>query len=129
METEGLFERMQRFLKSQPGGERRTIFLDGKAAAVAVADALRERVSGAPWYEDQFQRGMTGSDGCGSLVILATREPLDSQWTGAVHITLTIHGLDDAGFATAQQDWWSWWTTQVDFPELTVSPASDARRD
>lgn len=129
MQKRDLFERMERYLERHAGRGRRTIFLDGKAVPVALAGALGERVAGVPWYEDQFQRGMTGSDGCGSLVILATREPLDSQWTGAVHITLTIHGLDDAGFATAQQDWWSWWTTQVDFPELTVSPESDARRD
>jgi hypothetical protein len=121
MKKEGLVERMQRFQERHAGGERRTIFLDGKAVAVTLVGALGERVSGAPWYEDQFQRGMFAGEDCASLVVLATMETLDSERPGAVHITLTTHGLDDDGFTAAQEDWWSWWSTLVDSPQLTVA--------
>jgi hypothetical protein len=121
MQKRDLFDRMERYLERHSGRGRRTIFLDGKAVAVALAGALGERVAGVPWYEDQFQRGMVAGEDCGNLVILATREPLDSQRAGAVHITLTTHGLDEAGFKVAREDWWSWWTTQVDSPELSIA--------
>lgn len=121
MQKDGLFERMQHHLERHAGRERRTIFLDGKAVAVALAGALRERIPGTPWYEDQFQRGMIANEESESLVILATRETLDSQRPGPVHITLTTHGLDDATFAAARENWWSWWTARVDSPQLAVA--------
>jgi hypothetical protein len=40
---------------------------------------------------------------------------------GAVHITLTTHGLDDATFAATREDWWSWWSSQVDYPRLAIN--------
>ncbi|MGH9289944.1 MAG: hypothetical protein ACRD0V_16900, partial [Acidimicrobiales bacterium] len=118
-----LFERMKESLERHPADRARTMFLDGKAVAAALSGALQERVPGAPWYEDRFQRGLVTDEQAGSLVILATRETLDSDRRGAVHITLTTHGLDDDTFAITRQDWWSWWSYQVDCPELTVRSA------
>jgi hypothetical protein len=120
MEKASLFEQMQESLERQSADRRRTIFLDGKAAAAAVSGALQERLPGTPWYEDRFQRGMVTDEQGDSLVVLATRETLDSGRRGAVHITLTTHGLDDDAFATAREDWWSWWSAQVESPELTI---------
>ena len=71
--------------------------------------------------QDQFQRGMVSDEQGDSLVVLATRETLDSDRRGAVHITLTTHGLDDDTFAAAREDWWSWWSSQVDSPELAIN--------
>jgi hypothetical protein len=119
MEKQTLFERMQASLQRQSADGRRTIFLDGKAAAAAVSGALQERLPGTPWYQDRFQRVVTDEHG-DSLVVLATRETLESDRPGAVHITLTTHGLDDDAFATAREDWWSWWSSQVGSPELTI---------
>jgi hypothetical protein len=120
METESLFERMQS-LERRSANRRRTMFLDGKAVAAALSGALQERLPGTPWYEDQFQRGMVSDEQGDSLVVLATRETLDSDRRGAVHITLTTHGLDDDTFAAAREDWWSWWSSQVDSPELAIN--------
>jgi hypothetical protein len=121
METDGLFERMQESLERHSADRRRLMFLDGKAVAAVLSGALRERLPGAPWYEDRFQRGMVAGEQGDSLVVLATRETLDSDRRGAVHITLTTHGLADDTFAPTRQDWWSWWSSQVDSPALTVS--------
>jgi hypothetical protein len=121
METKSLCERMQVSQKRHAAERRRTIFLDGKAAAAALSGALQERLPGPPWYEDHFQRGMVTDERGDSLVILATRETLDSDRRGAVHITLTTHGLDDDAFAAAREDWWSWWSSQVDAPELAIN--------
>jgi hypothetical protein len=121
MEKESLFEQMQQSLGRHSACRRRTIFLDGKAAAAVVSSALQERVPGTPWYEDRFQRGMVVDEQGDSLVVLATRETLDSDRRGAVHITLTTHGLDDDAFATARQDWWSWWSSQVESPQLAIN--------
>lgn len=99
--------------------EQRRIFLEGKAVAATLSAALLDRVPGPPCYEDRFQRGVVTSEGNG-LVVLATRETLDSDQPGAVHITLTTQGLDDDRFAAARDDWWSWWSTNVDAAELTV---------
>jgi hypothetical protein len=120
MEKKSPFERMQESLECYSADRRRTMFLDGKAVAAALSGALRERLPGTPWYEDQFQRGMITDEQGDSLVVLATRETLDSDRRGAVHITLTTHGLDDDAFAAAREDWWSWWSSQVDFPELAI---------
>ena len=121
MEMESLFERMQESLESHSANRRRTMFLDGKAVAAALSGALQERLPGTPWYEDQFQRKMVTDEQGDSLVVLATRETLDSDRRGAVHITLTTHGLDDDAFATAREDWWSWWSSRVDSPELAIN--------
>ncbi|HZA79177.1 MAG TPA: hypothetical protein VE623_22605 [Acidimicrobiales bacterium] len=119
MKKESLFERMQNSLERHSGSRRRTMFLDGTAVAAALSGALQERLPGTPWYEDQFQRGMITEQGDG-LVVLAARETLDSHRRGAVHITLTTHGLDDDAFAAARVAWWSWWSYQVDSPELAI---------
>ena len=121
MEKRTLFEQMQACLARHSTDRRRTIFLDGKAAAAAVSGALQQRLPGTPSYQDRFQRAMVTDDQGDSLVVLATRETLDSDRRGAVHITLTTHGLDDDAFATAREDWWSWWSSQVESPELTIS--------
>jgi hypothetical protein len=121
MEEQTLFERMQASLERHPADRRRTVFLDGKAAAAALSGALRDRLPGTPSYQDRFQRLMVTDQHGDSLVVLATRETLDSDRRGAVHITLTTHGLDDAAFATAREDWWSWWSSQVESPELTIN--------
>lgn len=120
MESDRLFEQMRESLERHSTDRRRTIFLDGKAAAAAVSGALQERLPGTPWYEDRFQRGMVTDEQGNSLVVLATRETLDSERRGAVHITLTTHGLDDDTFATAREDWWTWWSSQVESPELAI---------
>jgi hypothetical protein len=121
MEKESLFEQMQESLERHSTHRRRTIFLDGKAAAAVVSNALQERVPVTPCFEDRFQRGMVIDHHGDSLVVLATRETLDSDRPGAVHITLTTHGLDDDAFATTRQDWWSWWSSQVESPRLAVN--------
>jgi hypothetical protein len=121
MEKESLFEHMQESRERHSTIRRRTIFLDGKAAAAVVSNALQERVPGTPWYEDRFQRGIVVDEQGDSLVVLATRETLDSDRRGAVHITLATHGLDDDAFATAREDWWSWWSSHVESPELAIT--------
>ena len=121
MESDRLFEQMRESLERHSTDRRRTIFLDGKAAAAAVSGALQKRLPGTPWYEDRFQRGMVTDEQGNSLVVLATRETLDSERRGAVHITLTTHGLDDDTFATAREDWWTWWSSQVESPELAIN--------
>src|SRR5262245_26328645 len=121
MEKLSLFDLMQQYLERHSTHRRRTIFLDGKAPAAAVSGALEERLPGSPWHEDRFQRWLaTGRQG-DRLVALATRETLDSDRRGAVHITLTTHGLDDDAFATAREDWWGWWSSQVESPGLAVT--------
>jgi hypothetical protein len=120
MEKESLSERMQDRLERHSANGRRTMFLDGKAVAAALSGALQERLPGTPWYQDQFQRGMATDEQGESLIVLATRETLDSDRRGAVHITLTTHGLDDDTFAATREDWWSWWSSQVDSPQLAI---------
>ena len=121
MEKEGLFEQMQGSPERRPANRRRTMFLDGKAVAAALSGALQERLPGTPWYQDQFQRGMAADEHGDSLVVLATRETLDSDRRGAVHLTVTTHGLDDATFAATREDWWSWWSSQVDSARLAIN--------
>ena len=113
-----LFEQMREYLALRPDENRRTIFLEGKAVASKLSGALQKKLPERPWCEERFQRGIV-TDQCGdALVVLATRETLDSDRRGAVHITLTTHGLDDDRFAAARDDWWSWWSSHVDSPQL-----------
>jgi hypothetical protein len=121
MEKMSLFDQMQESLERHSTHRRRTIFLDGKAAAVAVSGALQERLPGTPWHEDRFQRCVVTDGQGGNLVVLATRETLDSDRRGAVHITLTTHGLDDDAFAAAREDWWCWWSSQVESAQLAIN--------
>ena len=121
MEKESLFDQMHESLERHSTHRRRTIFLDGKAAAAAVSGALQERLPRTPWYEDRFQRWTVTDEQGDSLIVLATRETLDSDRRGAVHITLTTHGLNDDAFATAREDWWYWWSSQVESPQLAIN--------
>jgi hypothetical protein len=121
MEKESLFDQMQESLGRHSTHGRRTIFLDGKAAAAAVSGALQARLPGTLWHEDRFQRWVVTDEQGDSLVVLATRETLDSDRRDAVHITLTTQGLDDDAFATAREDWWGWWSSQVESPQVAIT--------
>jgi hypothetical protein len=120
MATPSLFEQMRLYLECRSDEGRRTIFLRGKAAASTLSAALHERLPAPAWHEDSFQRGVLTDEYGGSLVVLATQETLDSDQVGAVHITLTTHGLDDDGFAAARAEWWAWWSSHVRDGELVV---------
>lgn len=109
------FEQMRR-----PAEGRRTIYLEGKAVAARLTAALRDRLPGPSWCEDRFQLGLATSHDGGGMLVLATRETLDSDQAGAVHITLTLCDPDGSRFAGARDDWWSWWSSQVDDAELVV---------
>jgi|SRR5262245_13611634 len=121
MEKISLFDQLQASLERHSTHRRRTIFLDGKAPAAAVSGALEQRLPGTPWHEDRFQRWLVAGRQGDSLVVLATRETLDSDRRGAVHITLTTHGLDDDAFAAAREDWWCWWSSQVESAALAIT--------
>lgn len=108
-------------MECHPGEIRRTLYLDGKAVASTLCAALEEKLPVQPWHEDRFQRGLSADEYGSGVVVLATRETLDSEKRGAVHITVTIHGLDDDRFAQAQADWWSWWSSHVESAELAVA--------
>ena len=56
-----------------------------------------------------------------SLVVLATRETLDSDRRGRRPHHLTTHGLNDEALAATREDWWSSWSSQVDSPRLAIN--------
>ena len=82
MDKESLFEQMQ----GSPGASLR------RPAAHDVSQRQGRRgcpvrrppgtTPGTPWYKDQFQRGMAAHEQGDSLVVLATRETLDSDRRG-----------------------------------------------
>jgi hypothetical protein len=114
------FQQMRHYLERHPGEDRRTVFLMGKAVAADLTAALGDKLAGRPWFESTFQRGIATDDYGSGLVVLSAQEPLTSDRPGAVHITLTTHGLDDAAFTAAHDDWWTWWSSHVEKPEATV---------
>jgi len=126
------FQQLRFLLERHPGAERRTVYLNGRAAkaatplpaqalgldAVAIVPvgerydtetAAGEKLTGTVWYRSAYQLGLT-VDGYGDgLLILCARPRTAKSHHGGGSIVVTTYGLDDAAFDGVTDRWKKWW--------------------
>jgi hypothetical protein len=114
------FSQLRHYLERHPGEERRTLYLAGTASAVDVLAAVERAAPGQEWYTGRHQR-VTAIERYGSgVVVVSAERGLASTEPGRVQVTLTTHGLDDAGFAEARREWEAAWSALA--PDGSVTP-------
>ena len=126
------FQQLKFFLERHPGAERRTLYLNGRAASAgaplpaqalgldpvaivpvgeryAVAAQTGEKLEGTVWYRGPYQLGLT-VDGYGDgLLILCARPRTAKSHHGGGSSVITTYGLNDAAFDRLQDRWKKWW--------------------
>jgi hypothetical protein len=132
-------------LERHPGGRRRTIFLNGRAASAQTGLPLEalglsglaivppgerytmtaangERLEGTVWHRGSYQIAVT-VDGYGDgLIVLRARPRTAKSQHGGGNIVITTYGLDDAAYAKVHERWTRWW--QDTYEVIEIQPAA-----
>jgi len=103
-------QQLRHYLEPHSGEGRRTLYLEGTAAAATVLAAVDELAPGAVWYTGRHQRVTTTERFGGGLAVVLAANGLQSDEPGRGQVTLTTHSLDDARFAAARREWEARWT-------------------
>jgi uncharacterized protein YndB with AHSA1/START domain len=93
------------YLERHPGKRRRTIRLTSEAKPIAVLAAVAGEVAGESRRASPHMSVTTTTSYGQGLVIVDSREPLDSADTGRVNVTITTYGLDDERFGRLRERW------------------------
>ena len=136
------FQQLRFLLERHPGADRRTLYLNGRAASAAtplpaqalgldvvaivpvgeryaVETAAGEKLEGTVWYRGPYQLGLT-VDGYGDgLLIVCARPRTAKSHHGGGNIVLTTYGLDDAAFDKVLERWKKWWAGTYEVIEMT----------
>jgi hypothetical protein len=134
------FQQLKFALERHPGAERRTVFLNGRAASAAtplpaqalglaalavvrigeryaVETATGETLEGTVWYRSTYQLGLT-VDGYGDgLLIVNARPRTEKSAHGGGQVIVTTYGLDDAAFGKLVDRWKTWWAATYEVIE------------
>jgi hypothetical protein len=105
-------EQLRFLLETRPSGQRRTLYLTGKASGAQVAGL----VSGKPWYSGRRQRHCVEPQG--HLLALAVDQDLAGTEIGSVNLLITTFGLEDAAFEQLRDPWVRRWTETVQSAEV-----------
>ena len=103
---------LRHYVERHPDEERRTVYMTGEALPERVLADLEAVVSGPVWNENRFQRAIAAGGEGDLLLSVHSKVPLDSAEPGAVAVTITSYGLDDASFESMRRHWESWWATR-----------------
>jgi hypothetical protein len=131
-------------LERHAGADRRTIYLNGRAASAAtpppmealgltalsivpngerydVTAATGERLQGTVLYRAPYQIGLT-VDGYGDgLIVLGARTRTAKSPHGGGNVLIMTYGLDDAAFARVHERWTGWW--RATYEVIDIHPA------
>jgi uncharacterized protein YndB with AHSA1/START domain len=134
-------EQLRFFLTRHQGADRRTLFLNGRAATADVpplADALGltrlaivpigqrysvktamgDTLEGEVWFRSATQIGLI-VDGYGDGLITVTTRPSTAKSPyGGGKIVITTYGLDDARFAGLRTRWSDWLRSRYEVIEI-----------
>ncbi len=111
---------LRHYVERHPGEPRRTIRLTSEAKPVAVLAAVAGEIEGTSRRASPHLSVTTTDSYGGGLVVVDSREPLDSADTGQVNVTITTHGLDDERFARLRDRWKSILSELAKDVEVTV---------
>jgi hypothetical protein len=142
--TEGwltFLHQLKFLLERHPGADRRTVYLNGRAASAAtplpaqalgldpvaivpvgeryaIETAAGETLAGTVWYRGAYQFGLT-VDGYGDgLLIVNARPRTEKSAHGGGSIVVTTYGLDDAAFERVHDRWKQWWARTYEVIEV-----------
>lgn len=116
----GFLLQLRHYLERHEGESRRTLWLSGTASPAAVLAALDADVPGETWVQTAYQRVTAVEAFGGGLIAVLSSEPLSSEQSGTVQVTITTHGLDDAQFAALRAQVVTHW--QALAPGGTITP-------
>ena len=132
------FTQQLRFaLERHPGADRRTIYLNGRAAKAgtplpvqalgldslvvvplgqrySVTAAHGERLGGEIWFRAPYQLGLTVDAYGDGLVIIGTRPVTDKSSHGGGSVVVSTYGLSDPAFRSVSDQWTRWWLATYD---------------
>ena len=135
------FQQLKFVLERHPGADRRTLYLNGRAASAATpqpAEALGlaplsivpvgeryslkaatgETLAGIVQYRGPYQQGLT-VDGYGDgLIVVSARPKTAKSLFGGGSVLVMTYGLDDAAYADVRQRWTGWWRDTYEVIEI-----------
>jgi hypothetical protein len=134
-------QQLKFLLERHPAADRRTVYLNGRAASAAtpqpvaalgldalgvvpigeryaIETAAGEKLAGTVWYRATYQLGLT-VDGYGDgLLILGARPRTEKSHHGGGSVIVTTYGLDDGAFQRVQDRWKKWWAGTYEVIEM-----------
>ncbi len=137
------FQQLKFLLERHPGADRRTVYLNGRAASPATPQPVQalgldplaivrfgeryaietragEKLEGTVWYREPYQLGLT-VDGYGDgLLIFNARPRTAKSLHGGGSVIVTTYGLDDAAFDQVLDRWKKWWAATYEVIEMTT---------
>ena len=140
------FHQLKFVLERHPGADRRTVYLNGRAASAAtpqpaealglaplsivpvgeryrIKTATGETLEGTVRYRGSNQLGIT-VDGYGDgLVVVSARPRTAKSLHGGGNIIVMTYGLDDAAYARVRERWTKWWRDTYEVIE--IQPPAD----
>jgi hypothetical protein len=135
------FQQLKFVLERHPGADRRTLYLNGRAASAStpqpaealglaplsilpvgerysVKTATGETLEGTVQYRGSYQLGLT-VDGYGDgLIVLSARPRTAKSPYGGGNVIVTTYGLDDAAYAQVRERWAKWWRDTYEVIEI-----------
>ena len=139
------FTQQLRFvLERHPGANRRTLYLNGRAATAGTrlpADALGldallvvpvgqrysattahgERLDGELWFRAPYQVGLSVDAYGDGLVIVGTRPTTSKSPHGGGSVIVSAYGLTDSAFRDLSERWTRWW--RATYETIEIQPA------
>jgi hypothetical protein len=139
-------EQLRFMFERHPRGDRRTLFMNGRAAAADTpvpVDALGlgrlvvvpigqtypptklatgDEITGTVWFRSAYQVGLTIDGFADALVVVTTRPTTAKSQFGGGSLVLSTYGLSDDVFNELCQRWSGWWRAHYDVIE--IHPAS-----
>lgn len=135
------FQQLKFVLERHPGADRRTLYLNGRAASGAtpqpaealglgplsiipvgerysVKTATGETLEGTVWHRGPHQLGLT-VDGYGDgMVVVSARPKTAKSLYGGGNVIVMTYGLDDANYAEVRERWAKWWRETYEVIEI-----------
>ncbi|MER7457183.1 SRPBCC domain-containing protein [Micromonospora sp. NPDC126480] len=102
------FAQLRFLLECRPAGERRTVYLTGTGTGRDLLAVLGTAGSTEEWFHSPRQRIVVDPDG--RLLAATAERPLDDPESGAVSLTVSAYGVDDAEAAHLERVWAARWS-------------------
>jgi hypothetical protein len=134
-------QQLRLMLERHPDATRRTLFLNGRAKAIATAlpaealgltsllpvpvgqryrvvTTMGDTIEGTVWFRTTYQVGLTVDTYGDGLLIVSTRPTTAKSPHGGGTVGITTYGLNDEIFAGLRSRWSKWWGDRYEVIEV-----------